>query len=408
MTTTPIRPRMIALARLGLAVSGSAVLLWGIVTSNLAAQSGRTGNAQLMGMFANGRHPDIAAQLATQFLATNRNADAIVTAREAVRNDPLNVKALSVLGLALEKTGDEAQATAIMRRAAALGWRNTPTLVWALQDAARKDDAVRVIEIADALARRQAVKSLTHTVFFAALMEPRLRDAFVVRLAKRPSWRPIFFNDVANQLAPTQFDGMEAVLKRLSQTVAPPSGEEQLKYIWRLMAVEDYSRARRVWASSFAIPAGWLAAYPFDGRFLWASRSDADAPKSPFEWQINPDLNDAVSFVADADGSALRIEPGLSSGTSIATQTLMLSPGPHQVMSHLATGAGPIAPVGWTVTCLPSKQALLRTLAHNRNDELSAVGITVPAQGCPAQSLQLVALDRIEAQPVTIDAVTIR
>lgn len=408
MTATSRHPRIIVLARMGLAIAGGAVLVWGIVTTNLAAQSGRTGNAQLMSVFANGRYPDIAAQLASSFLTAERNDDAVATAREAVRNDPLNVKALSVLGLGLEKTGEKAEATAVMRRASMLGWRNTPTLVWAIQDAAKRDDAVRVVDIADALARRQAVKSLTRTVFFGALMEPRLRQEFVVRLAERPTWRATFFDDVANRLAPAQFDGIETVLRDLNGTAAPPTKEERLKYIGRLTALADYGRARHFWAQAFAIPMRQLAASPFDDRFTLAGRSDVNAPKSPFEWQINPDLDDAISFVAEAGGTALRIEPGLPGGTLVAAQTLMLLPGSHRIMTHLATGEGPIAPVGWQITCQPSKQPLLRTLARNRNDELTEVGVTVPVQGCAAQTLQLTALDRIEAQPVTIDAVAVR
>ncbi|MDZ7283011.1 hypothetical protein N4G62_13340 [Sphingomonas sanguinis] len=380
-------------------------MLWGVVITNLAAQAGFADNSQLMAVFAGGRYPDLTAKLAMKLRLAKQNAAAADMALEAVQGDPLNVRALSTLGLSLEQLGETVKATKLMRLAAALGWRDTPTLVWAFEDAARRDDVVRAIDIADALARRQAVKPLTKQIFFASLGDARLRSALVARLARRPAWRATFFADVSESLPPSQAEGMELMLHELAVTPAPPSADERLKYVGRLVSIGEYARARLYWAKAFSINFDRLATVPFDSHFVRAAKNKTNDPQSPFEWQINPDLDDTVSFVG---GHALRVDAGMPNGTVVTSQTLLLGPGNHRIDTHLASGRGSTAPVGWMMMCLPSKQSLLRTINGDRNDELSAVSIMIPVVDCKAQVLQLIANDRIEANTVTIDAVTVR
>ena len=405
MAQTARRSGGIVFLQRALLIAGIGVMLWGIVMTNLAAQAGLVNNSQLMAAFAGSRYPDVTAKLAMQFRLAKQSTLAAEMAREAVLGDPVNVRALGTLGLSLQQLGDTVQATRIMRLAATLGWRDTPTLVWAFEDAARRDDVVRAMDIADALARRQVVKPLTRQIFFASLGDPRLRSALVARLAKRPTWRATFFADVAERLPPSQFAGMELMLHQLAATPAPPTADERMKYVGRLVALGEYGKARNFWAKAFSITPDRLASVPFDGQFIRAAQGGASDPKSPFEWLINSDLDDTVSFVR---GHALRLDPGMANGTVVASQTLLLEPGDHRIDTRLSNGNGATAPVGWMMTCLPSKQPLLRTMIGDRNNELSAIGVSVPTTGCQAQLLQLVANDRIEAQLVTIDAVSIR
>ena len=406
MAETARRPSPTALFRIIIGMVACGLLLWGIVTTALGAQAVRLRNPQLMVVFA--AHPDAATALATLQAAAGQSGDAEVMARRAVLADPLNVKALTLLGFALQRQGREPEATSVLRQAASMGWRQTGILTWGLQDAARNNHPDRVVDIADALARRQRVGTLTRTVFFGALDEPGLRRRFVQRLAMQPSWRPGFFADVHDRLAPAQFDGMDQMLRALRATSAPPTAAETLIYVDRMVQLGAIGRARRYWASVFRIAAADLAMQPFDGQFTRAAAMNRDAPTGVFDWRLNPDLEDLAAFETEAGSAALRIEPGIPNGAVIASQTLTLSPGDRVLETRLAAGSGASAPAGWTITCQGSEQPLLRSLSRTDRDELSRVAVTIPAQGCPAQILRLIGIDRMDARPATIVAVTIR
>jgi hypothetical protein len=382
------------------------ILAWDITVTALGSLAARARSPQLLAVFAD--HPDAGTELSGLLITTKQFAAAETLAKDTVETAPLNSRALTSLGFALRGQGEEAKALPILRQAASLGWQHTAILVWALEDAARNDDAVRIVDVADALARRQRVGSLTRAVFLGALEEPRMQRRFVERLAERPSWRAGFFADVRDRLAPKQFDGMEAVLRALRTTKAPPTPTEFLTYVDRMVQLGAIDRARRYWAETAGIPPAELAREPFDGRFARVAGGGPDAPASVFEWRINPDLSDLVTFVADQGGSALRIEPGIDDGVVVASQVLALSPGEHVLQAKHDGSAGAVAPAGWTITCLNASQPLLRTIVGDRRDELSRVAVTIPAANCPAQTLRLVGNRRLDAQPVTITAVEIR
>jgi hypothetical protein len=227
----------------------------------------------------------------------------------------------------------------------------------------------------------------------------------VERLEARPSWRATFFADVAERLQPPQFAGMERVFSALSATPAPPSADEKLKYVGRLVAVGQYRYARDYWFRAFSIPAAERSSTPYDDRFARAAAAPPEAAKSPFEWQFSPDLlDDALVF----EPQGLSIDKGAGAGIVMASQTMLLSPGAHRLETRLASGSGSTAAAGWTIACLPSNQPLLRTLPADRSDELTDVRFEVPAQGCPAQQLRLTALERINAAPVVVTSVSVR
>jgi len=382
------------------------ILAWNIIVTGLGSFAARARNPQLLAVFAD--HPDAGTLLSGFLIATKQFAMAETVAKETVEAAPLNARALSSLGFALRGQGEDAKAVPILRRAASLGWQNTAIMIWALEDAARNDDAVRIVDVADALARRQKVGNLTRAVFLGSLEEPRMQRRFVERLSERPSWRAGFFADVRDHLVPKQFDGMDAVLRALGKTKAPPTPIESLTYVDRMVQLGAVDRAKRYWAASAGITSAELMRQPFDGRFARVASRGPDAPASVFEWRINPDLSDFVSFVADKGGSALRIEPGIDDGVVVASQVLSLVPGNHVLQAKLDGNVGASAPAGWTITCLNASRPLLRTIVGDRRDELSQVAVTIPATNCPAQTLRLVGIKRLDAQPVTITAVEIR
>lgn len=378
-------------------------LCWQIGAMSVAGLAARSLNPQLLAFTGTPSYPQAGSLLAQQLLASGQTAAAADIARPVVLADPTNDRALRVLGLATEKLGQVERGAAIMRQAAQLGWRDTPTQLWMVRDAALRDDAMTVIQRADGLARRNRSGDVTRAVFLAAVGEPRLRAAFVDSLAKQPMWRAAFFADVRQRLPEASAPGMEQLFRDMRAKGLMVGAIERLSYVDRLVDLGEVQRARRIWASAFGVPTQHFAAQPYDGDFALAAARAADTPVGPFEWTLNPDLTGTVTFGKDG----LAIPADIVGGTTIASQVVVLPPGSHMLTAQIG-GSASTAAAGWTLTCLPSKQELSRRLARGADDELSSVGFDVPGDGCAAQRLALVSRDHLGAQPVTVGTVRIR
>ncbi len=397
----------IRIARLVLIIIIGGWLAWQVVTTGVAGLAVRSANPALLAAFGTPAHPDAGAMLAERLLVAGNKTAAAQTAYRMVLADPSNDRALRVLGLAKEAAGDRDAGATIMRQAAGLGWRDTPTQLWALRDAAMRDDAITVMQRADALARRNRSPELTQAVFLAALNEPRLRAALVDSLSKQPVWRTSFFANVRQRLPVNAASGMETLFRDLQARRIAIAPGEWLNYVDRLIDLGDYAHARAIWAKAFAVPAGRLAAAPYDGDFALAAVRPDGAPVSQFEWVLNPDLSGAVSFAGGTGGAALSLPTQLTNGAVIASQVVMLAPGTHQLSARIE-GDASAAAAGWTITCLPSAQPLPRRLPRGADDELSTVVFDVPANGCGAQRVMLTGREQLEAQAVSVRAVRIR
>lgn len=406
-TASASQSRVHRLGRTVIAVALGAWCCWQITAAGFAGLAVRSTDPRLLAVTGTPSHPEAGSILAQALLTADDAASAARVAQSIVQVDPTNDRALRVLGLATEKLGDRDAGARIMREAANLGWRDTPTQLWILRDAAVHDDAVTVIRRADALARRGRSTDYTRAIFLASLNEPRLRAALANSLAKHPVWRTSFFSDVHQRLPASAATGMESLFREMRaqrQGIAP---NEWLNYIDRLVDLGDFRRARTLWAINFSIPAARLSETPYDGTFVLASKRPSDAAISQFEWVLNPDTAGAVVFNPGPRGASLTIPAELVGGTTIVSQLMILPPRSYTLTARVE-GDPASAAAGWNITCLPSGRELSRRLTRGAEDELSTVAFDVPKDSCAAQRLTLITRDRSDAQIVSIGDVRIR
>jgi hypothetical protein len=401
--TEGVGMRSRVIGRVFVAILVGAWLSWQICAAGIATLATRSLDPRLLALAGSPSHPQVGALFAQQLLASNQAAVAADVARSIVAVDPTNDRAVRVLGLATEKLGQRERGAMIMRQAAALGWRDTPTQLWVLNDAAVRNDAVTVIQRADSLARRNRYGDLTRAIFLAAITEPGLRAAFVDSLGLKPMWRAAFFADVSQHLPATSAPAMEALFREMHAKGQAVSAIEWLSYINRLVDLGQAQHARRVWSQAFNIPSSRLADFPYDHNFVLAAAREVDTPVGPFEWMIDPNLFGTVTFSKEG----LSIPADIVGGTMIASQVVILPPGSHVLTSGISGSPGAAA-AGWTITCLPSNTELSRQLAGGADDELSSVAFDVPDAGCTAQRLALVSRDRLDARSVTIGNIRAR
>lgn len=372
--------------------------------ANIAAESAES---PMLASFGDASHPQAGSLRAQTLLVDGNNAQAADLARAVLIADPTNDRALRVFGLATEQMGRREQGATIMRKAARLGWRDTPTQVWLLRDAAGRNDYTTVLQRADALARRNRMGELTQTVFLVAITDPEWRAAFVDRLAEQPMWRGAFFAAVRQRLPESSIPAIEALYRDMRARKLAISAVEWLSYVDRLIDMGQIQRARGIWAEIANVPQARLAQMPYDSDFALTAARPGDAPASPFEWRLNPDLADAVELKRAGDGGALSLSSDMAGGVTIMSQVLSLSPGEHALSSGVE-GRADLAGAGWTITCIPSGFEVPRRLARGSSDELTAAAFTIPASGCAGQRLSLVSLDRLDSESVTLRFVKVR
>lgn len=387
-------------------VAAAALLLWFVAVQGLAAVAARSGNPALARLFDPGRHPAAGYTTGAALLIAKQPDLAARQIRPAVLAAPMDVRTVRVLGQALEAR-DPAASTRVMRVAEHLSWRDTPTTMWVLRDAALVNDLPRAIVQIDVLARRQIQPELVQQLFQASLDDTRSRRAMATMLASNPPWRGRFFASLRTTLSPQAHGRMEAMLDLLDATKSPATLLERMTFIDRMVDSGDGARARAYWTRTFGIAPAAAARTPYDPMFAAVAARPKDAVVSPFEWKLDTDADAFVAFQRDGGRILMAIDPVADGSITLLAQVLMLSPGTHRIDTDMVRNPVQKAPASWQVTCAPSGTALVRSFA-TPGDELSGLSVTVPTSGCDQQTLTLVSTDRIGTQPVLIRSVSIR
>src|SRR5438552_7174401 len=117
-------------------------------------------------------------------------------ARRALLSDPLDSRALSLLGLVAERKGDLARAEALMSLAAARSWRNPAPHVWLFAQAIRRGKFEEALVQADGLLRvNWRYEATIFPVLAVFGVDPRGLAALEGVLAANPPWRRSFLTE---------------------------------------------------------------------------------------------------------------------------------------------------------------------------------------------------------------------
>lgn len=311
-------------------------------------------------------------------------------AETALREEPLDSRAIALLALVAERQGDRDRADALMSRAARRTWHDPLIESWQLVRDLQKRDFNRALEPMDALLRTEnglqpgAVRML---VELAAL--PAGRDAIVKALAAAPPWRLSLLMEFCAHLDST--DQLIALYRRLDQTAHRVTVAELRPYLTRLIAAHLYSDAYEDWVlMGSAKRLADLELQPYNGDF-------AIAPSGlPFDWTLHSETGAQLDIVRlpDVSGRALHVQfSGARVDFDNVSQILLLAPGNYHftglaMSKDLQTARG----LWWHIACLPSPgTGLAETALVEGTKSWSAfdVDFRVPQTGCEAQKLSL-------------------
>ncbi len=311
-------------------------------------------------------------------------------ADSALMREPLNARALRILGQLAEADSDNSSAAKFMHAADRLSLHEAVATYWLMRNSADANDYKSAIHYADILLRTNTPSYPYVLPVLAQICENKDGAALVEAvLADNPPWRAQFIstfpNDVPDARTPL------GVLLALRNDSVPLTAADLRPYITRLIAHKFYSLAYYTWLQF--LPAEQLrqAGLLFNGSF-------ENPPSSlPFDWTITPGAGVTIDIVPRPDKSGehallVDFQYGRVDYHSV-TELVMLAPGTYQFNGEYQGKL--IGPRGmkWRVVCVNGaitsggeSPMITGTTADWRD---LAFTFTVPAKDCGAQYVRL-------------------
>jgi hypothetical protein len=316
---------------------------------------------------------------------------AVRAAAEAgLRNEPLNARALRLLGQVSDAAKNDADAVNFMQAAAKLSLHDNLADSWLMLKSFAAKDYQSTVYYADILLRTSPELSQYVVPILARIAEDKGSAGLIkTTLAGDPPWRDQFLQILPASItdARTPLD----LLLALRTGADPPSPEDLNRYLNFLVQHKLYELAYYTWLQF--LPAEQLrnAGLLYNGGFEIAPTG------SPFDWIMPQGSGVTVDIESrpDADsGHALLLDfqYGRVDYAGVA-QLVMLAPGRYHFTGRFKGEL--VGPRGlkWRIACAETRGERLAegSMINGRVPSWSDTGFdfTVPAQNCRAQYLSL-------------------
>ena len=311
-------------------------------------------------------------------------------AARAIASDPLNAEAFQLLG---EMAGDPAQARLWMREAVKRSRRETPAVLWLLNDSFHNKDFPAAIGYADILLRtRQDMASYAHNYLLNISRDAGGRGLVADRLAAEPGWRRQFLASLW-ELAHADPAAL-ALVAELGKTGKPADTGELGLYIGGLAWHGASDVAYNLWLRT--LPPERLE----NLGFLTSPGFEAEPPgaKTVFDWVNGPGVNALAEFVPQGrPGGRRLLHLSFSEGRielPVVFQVLVLAPGRYRLTGEFRGPLEGKRGLRWRLSCNSGAQADLgeteMLLGQPEQWRVFTLEASVPSGDCVGQVLRLV------------------
>jgi hypothetical protein len=387
--------------RIGGAVVLGLLSLWLALACLAQMQSRATTAAQPWVALAwDSANPSAMTRLAEFYVESGASPEnskaAVELARAALVKAPFNGVALRILGVEAQRAKDLAGARRLMAASDALTQRDSVAQLWLLARALeRKDYALGLRKAESVLRRDPGAARMVYELLGRRLGDPAAVASISKRLARRPEWRGDFLKTVA---AKADVDQVRALYISLERRGSPPSIDEAVALVDRLISAGRYGEAYRLWRGRAGGAANATPGLIYAADF----RPRPGAP--PFNWRL---AEEGAAFAVLADGPdgtpALHVQVQTGAATVLADQLLLAPPARYRLDGAVWLADDLAArSVNWRVECVGDAGLLV----EQQFDKTApggwrpfSVEFDVPATGCPAQRLafRAIAQDRFAA-----------
>jgi len=311
-------------------------------------------------------------------------------AGSALISEPLDARALGILGQAASAGNDNVDAEKLMRAAARLSLHDNLVLYWLMLKSTEAGDLQSAIYYADVLLRTSP-ELITHVMPVLGHIAGDKESAGMLEkvLASDPPWREVFFQALPGFVTDPRVP--LDLLLALRTSPVPPTSADFERYIDVLVYRKYYDLAYYTWLQFLPTRELRNAGLLFNGNF--------ETPPSglPFDWQITSGSGVTIDIVPRSDksgGHALLVDfqYGRVDYHSVS-QLTMLTPGTYEFKGEYKGQL--IGPRGlkWRVVCAGQTDGKIgesSTVIGKAQDWTNiSFSFTVPATDCRAQYVRL-------------------
>jgi hypothetical protein len=307
----------------------------------------------------------------------------------ALMRDPLNARALRILGQIADATGDETQAASFMQAAANDSIRESVAVYWLMQKSFERRDYDKSLYYADALLRtRSQVMPLVLPTLARIAENPQAKGKLEKLLAESPPWRGTFFSALPRAISDARTP--LGLLLAIKDTPTPPAAEDIREYVNFLIEHKFFELAYYTWLQF--LPAEQLSKVGllYNGSFEFTPSG------LPFDWVIASGAGVTTEILPrpDADSKhalSITFEQGRVEFNGV-TQLLMLAPGDYQFKGKFKGELIGRRGLKWRIACAggpgPFAESAMMIGTHSIWQEIE-FSFTVPGEKCRAQQLRL-------------------
>jgi hypothetical protein len=310
-------------------------------------------------------------------------------ARTALARDPLNARALRILGQLADAAEDDQAAAGLMQAAARFSQRESVAVYWLMRESFDRKDYPAAIQFADVLlrSRPQVVTQVMPTLARIAENKDANGELKTV-LAGNPPWRGLFFSNLLTNItdARTPLD----LLLSIKDTSTPPTVADLRGYLNLLIQNKYYELAYYVWLQ-------FLPREQLTGVGLLFNGSFEVRPSGlPFDWVVTPGSGVTIDLARRPDEPgqrALLVEfgHGRVNFRGIA-QMVMLPPGSYQLRGEYKGQTVGRRGLEWHINCASGGKLIAKTpMATGSTPEWTefTATFTIPETDCRAQEIRL-------------------
>jgi hypothetical protein len=307
----------------------------------------------------------------------------------ALVRDPLNARALRILGQLAVAAGDEESTEKFMQAAASRSLHERLPIYYLMQKRLQQKNYPQAVYFADVLLRTtpEVLSNLMPALAFMA-ETPAAAGELKSVLAKNPPWRAGFLAALPSSVsdARTPLD----VLLAIKDSSTPPTTGDLRSYLDFLVSKKLYELAYYTWLQFLPVEQLSKVGNLYNGSF------ELTPSGLPFDWVIASGAGVTTEILprTDADGeNALFIsfEQGRVEFNGV-TQLLMLGPGDYEFKGKFKGELIGRRGLKWRITCAGGPAPLAESammIGANPIWKDIEFSFIVPGEACRAQQLRL-------------------
>ncbi len=310
--------------------------------------------------------------------------------RQLVAREPLNPRALRMLGLLSIAAADNVGADHLMKASVSLSKREWVAVHWMLNRSFEAKDFAATVTYADVLLRSRSQGYSTAIPVLARFAEDAAaRKSLVELLTTEPPWRERFFAALVDYI--TDARTPLTLMLDLKRGPSPPTSREQLAYLRFLRSRNLHELAYYTWLQFLPPESLATVGYVQNGDF------EQEPSGAPFDWTIVPKSGALTRIGLCSDNGSKRCLEAHMGGSRVTkplvTQDLLLPQGRFSMKGRFRGETAGARGLVWRLACIGVSPRIIATSTMfnlpSRAWKEFEVAIEVPASKCRAQEIRL-------------------